>query len=70
MVFSVHTAKSLFIDHFGYFNRTIENGINYKRTDSDLEGYSDSDYAAELDRSQCTEIFVLSGGAVAWSSMK
>lgn len=52
-------------------NGTIDNGITYKRTDSDLEGYSDSDYAAELDRkSVYGNVFVLSGGAVAWSSIK
>jgi hypothetical protein len=55
---------------FRYLKGTIDTGITFKGTNSDLEGYSDSDYAAGEDRKSIYgKGFVLSG-AIAWSSMK
>ncbi|RHN78204.1 putative RNA-directed DNA polymerase [Medicago truncatula] len=56
-----------------YLNGTINLGIMYKRNGSDkLEAYTDSDYAGDLDDRKSTfgYVFLLSSGAVSWSSKK
>lgn len=66
--------------HFGtakrimrYVKGTLEFGIWYQREGkSELLGYTDSDYAGDVDDSRSTSgyVFLMSGGAVAWSSRK
>ena len=56
-----------------YLNGTINLGIMYKRDGSEkLEAYTDSDYAGDLDDRKSTSgyVFMLSSGAVSWSSKK
>lgn len=59
---------------FRYLAGTSELGILYKKTDknSDLLGYSDVDYAGDLEtrRSTLGYIFLLSGGPVSWCSQR
>ncbi|KAJ9551903.1 hypothetical protein OSB04_015948, partial [Centaurea solstitialis] len=63
--------------HMGMIKRvlkgTINLGIFYKRNGSDiLTGYSDSDYAGDLDSRKSTSgyAFFLSNAAIAWSSKR
>ena len=66
--------------HFGtakrimrYVKGTLEFEIWYQREGkSELLGYTDSDYAGDVDDSRSTSgyVFLMSGGAVAWSSRK
>ena len=56
-----------------YLKRTLEFGIWYQREGkSELLGYTDSNYAGDVDDSRSTSgyVFLMSGGAVAWSSRK
>ncbi|CAI8615091.1 unnamed protein product [Vicia faba] len=56
-----------------YLNGTINLGIMYKRDGSEkLEAYTYSDYAGDLDDRKSTSryVFMLSLGAVSWSSKK
>lgn len=56
-----------------YLRGTLECGIWYKRGErSSLVAYTDSDYVGDMDDSKSTSgyVFMLSGGAVAWSSRK
>ena len=56
-----------------YLKGTLECGIWYRRgAMSDLVAYTDSDYASDIDDSKSTSgyVFLMSGGAVAWSSRK
>lgn len=56
-----------------YLKGTLEFGIWYGRGgNGDLLGYTDSDYAGDIDDCKSTSgyVFLLSGGAVAWSSRK
>lgn len=56
-----------------YLKGTMELGIWYERGgDTGLVGYTDSDYAGDLDDSKSTSgyVFLMGGGAVAWSSRK
>lgn len=56
-----------------YLNGTINLGILYKRNGNEkLEAYTDSDYAGDMDdrRSTSGYVFMLSTGAVSWSSKK
>ncbi|CAA7032829.1 unnamed protein product [Microthlaspi erraticum] len=56
-----------------YLKGTLECGIWYKRQMmSELVAYTDSDYAGDIDDSKSTSdyVFMMSGGAVAWSSRK
>lgn len=58
---------------FRYLKGTTELGIFYKNSGNEsLIGYSDSDYAGDLDDRKSTSgyIFKMSSGAVAWSSKK
>lgn len=56
-----------------YLNDTTDLGIMYKRNGNEkLEAYTDSDFAGDLDdrRSTSGYVFMLSTGAVSWSSKK
>lgn len=56
-----------------YLKGTVEFGLFYKRErKSDLFGFTDSDYAGDLDdkRSTSGHVFMLGTGAVSWSSKK
>lgn len=56
-----------------YLKGTLEYGIWYKGgKESELIAYTDSDYAGDIDNSKSTSgyVFLMSGGAVAWSSRK
>ncbi|XP_024163997.1 uncharacterized mitochondrial protein AtMg00810-like [Rosa chinensis] len=56
-----------------YLKGTIDFGIFYKKGEmSELVGFTDSDYAGDLDdrRSTSGYVFMLSDGAVSWSSKK
>lgn len=56
-----------------YLRGTIKFGIFYKRSsDSTLKGYTDSDFAGDLDGGKSTSgyVFMMGDGAVAWSSKK
>ncbi|XP_037491581.1 secreted RxLR effector protein 161-like [Jatropha curcas] len=56
-----------------YLKGTVNYGIFYRRGgESRLVGFTDSDYAGDMDDSKSTSsyAFLLSGGAVAWSSRK
>jgi hypothetical protein len=47
--------------------------LTYRRTDSlEIEGYSDADYAGDVDERKSTSgyIFTLAGGAISWKSSK
>lgn len=56
-----------------YLKGTLDFGIWYRRGGKgELLGYTDSDYAGDIDDSKSTSgyVFLMSGGAVAWSSRK
>nr|AFP55578.1 copia-type polyprotein [Rosa rugosa] len=56
-----------------YLKGTTELGVFYRRgVDDELVGYTDSDYAGDMDGKRSTSgfVFMLSGGAVSWSSRK
>lgn len=56
-----------------YLKGTLEFGIWYQREGrSELLGYTDSNYAGDVDDSRSTSgyVFLMSGGAVGWSSRK
>ncbi|GAU24969.1 hypothetical protein TSUD_312040 [Trifolium subterraneum] len=57
-----------------YVKGTVGLGIMYKRTDDNLQlhGWSDSDYAGDLDDRKSTSgyVFMLGSGAISWSSRK
>ncbi|KAG7536804.1 Ribonuclease H-like superfamily [Arabidopsis suecica] len=56
-----------------YLKGTLDCGVWYKRgAMSDLVAYTDSDYAGDIDDSKSTSgyVFMMSGGAVSWSSRK
>lgn len=59
---------------FRYLRRTMNFGIRYQSCNDDisLKGYSDADYAGDAmtRRSTTGYIFVISGGAVSWSSKR
>jgi len=51
----------------------VNYGVFYKRGGvSDLIGFTDSDYASDMEDNKSTSgyVFMMSGGAVAWSSRK
>ena len=56
-----------------YLKGTIDFGVFYKKEgNEELIGYTDSDYARDLDdrKSTSSYVFMLSLGAVSWSSNK
>ncbi|PNY07765.1 putative copia-type polyprotein [Trifolium pratense] len=56
-----------------YLKGTVNYGLFYKKSEiNELVGFSDSDYAGDLDDRKSTSgyVFLLSGAAVSWSSKK
>ncbi|XP_075479527.1 secreted RxLR effector protein 161-like [Primulina tabacum] len=56
-----------------YLKGTVDHGVFYKRGGtSDLVAFTDSDYAGDIGDSKSTSgyVFMMCGGAVAWSSRK
>lgn len=56
-----------------YLKGTLELGIFYKKgSELNLQAYTDSDYAGDVDDRKSTSgyVFLMSGGAVCWSSRK
>ncbi|CAL1387753.1 unnamed protein product [Linum trigynum] len=57
-----------------YLKGTISHGIWYKKKDGNdkLVGYTDSDYAGDLDDRKSTSgyVFFIAGGAISWASKK
>jgi transposase InsO family protein len=53
-----------------YLKQTADYGIIYGLEDALLEGYTDSDYAADPDKRRSTGgyVFLLAGGAISWGS--
>jgi hypothetical protein len=57
---------------FRYLKGTISLSLHYKTTEEMMFGYSDADWANDLDdrRSTSGNVFIMSGGAVSWLSQK
>ena len=58
---------------FRYLKGTINLGLKYERSDdSSLIGFSDADWAGDMDNRHSTtgNLFVMSGGAISWLSRK
>ena len=58
---------------FCYLKGTINLGLKYERSDdSSLIGFSDADWAGDMDNRHSTtgNLFVMSGGAISWLSRK
>ncbi len=58
---------------FRYLKGTIDYGIQYSHSNSGTKaiGYADADWAEEKDRKSISgNVFIMSGGAVAWSTKK
>ncbi len=55
-----------------YLKRTVNWKLNFKQTNSDLHGFSDSNWGADKSDYKSTTgyVFILSGGAVSWNSRK
>lgn len=55
-----------------YLRGTIKYGITYGAVKGDLTGYSDADWAANLDERKSTTgyVFTMNGGAISWNSRK
>ena len=53
-----------------YIAGTPNQGITFRKSSTTLEGYCDADYAGDLDTRRSTTgfVFILSGGAISWSS--
>ena len=53
-----------------YIAGTLDLGITFKHTGTPVEGYCDADFAGDLDTRRSTTgfVFILSGGAICWSS--
>lgn len=56
---------------FRYLNGTIDYGLLYENK-SDIEGFSDADWAGDLDDRKSTSgyVFMMSGAAISWNSKK
>ena len=54
-----------------YLAGTTDLGIRYQRSDTQLHGYCDADFAADLDtrRSTSAYVFIWHGGAISWGSL-
>jgi histone deacetylase 1/2 len=57
---------------FRYLKGTAQLRLQYQETDVNVEGYSDADWASDSDdrRSTSGNVFVMSGGAISWTSKK
>ena len=56
-----------------YIQGTTDLGIFYERGHTDeMTAYTDNDYARDIDDRKCTSgyVFMLSGGAISWTSKK
>jgi hypothetical protein len=55
-----------------YLGSKPDRGITYRGSTTELEAYCDADYAGDLDtrRSTTGYVFLLTGGAVSWSSKR
>ena len=55
-----------------YLKGTQDLGLKFQKTDGQLTGYSDADWAGDLDDRHSTSgnLFVMTGGAVSWMSKK
>ncbi|CAI0627611.1 unnamed protein product [Linum tenue] len=57
-----------------YLKGTLKHGIMYHRNNGEdcLYGYTDSDYAGDIDSRKSTSgyLFFMAGGAVSWASKK
>ena len=53
-----------------YIAGTLDLGITFRQTSTAVEGYCDADFAGDLDTRRSTTgfVFILSGGAICWSS--
>ena len=57
---------------FRYLKGTLDLALHYEATDKRLLGYSDADWANDLDNRHSTtgNVFIMSSGAVSWLSQK
>ena len=57
---------------FRYLKGTIKLCLQYQASDTHVEGYSDADWASDSDdrRSISGNVFMMSGGAISWTSKK
>ena len=57
---------------FWYLKGTAQLQLQYKETDTNVEGYSDADWASDSDdrRSTSGSVFMMSGGTISWTSKK
>jgi len=57
---------------FRYFKVTIDLSLRYKPSGGKLLGYSDADWANDMDNRHLTtdNVFTMSGGAISWLSQK
>ena len=57
---------------FRYLKGTAQLRLQYQETDVNVVGYSDADWASDSDdrRSTSRNVFVMSGGAISWTSKK
>ena len=57
---------------FRYLKGTVQLRLQYQETDGNVEGYSDADWASDSEdrRSTSGNVFVMSGGAISWTSKK
>ena len=53
-----------------YVAGTLDLGITFRQTSTAVEGYCDADFAGDLDTRRSTTgfVFIMSGGAICWSS--
>ena len=53
-----------------YIAGTLDLGTTFRQTSTAVEGYCDADFAGDLDTRRSTTgfVFILSGGAICWSS--
>ena len=57
---------------FRYLKGTVKLRLSYEASDKDVEGYSDADWAADSEdrRSTSGNVFLMSNGAISWTSQK
>jgi hypothetical protein len=57
---------------FRYLKGTADMVLEFKATEKELHGYSDADWASDLDSRHSTSgnVFIMSGGAISWASQK
>ena len=57
---------------FQYLKGTVNLALQYKAKEGEVIGYSDSDWASNLDDRHSTmgNVFIMTGGAISWLSQK